>query len=79
MYKPWSRPIDFKRVFHSLQFNFLENIMPWLRRSNLWLPTMGRQREAKCYTKEFNGSQEAKGLWLLSSIRTKTRPFSVET
>ena len=21
--------------------------MPWLRRSNLWLPTMGSQREAK--------------------------------
>ena len=53
--------------------------MPWLRRSNLWLPTMGSQREPKCYTNEFNGSQEAKGLWLLSNIRTKTRPFSVET
>ena len=53
--------------------------MPWLQRSNLWLPTMGSQREAKCYTKEFNGSQEAKGLWLLSNIRTKTRLFSVET
>ena len=52
--------------------------MPWLRHSNLWLPTMGSQREAKCYTKEFNGSQEAKGLWSLS-IGTKTRPFSVET
>ena len=38
-----------------------------------------RQWEAKCYTKEFNGSQEAKGLWLLSNIRTKTRPFNVET
>ena len=53
--------------------------MPWLRRSNLWLPTMGSQREAKCYTKEFSGSQEAKGLWLLSNIGTKTRPFSIET
>ena len=53
--------------------------MPWLRRSNLWLPTMGSQREAKWYTKEFNGSQEAKGLWLLPDIRTKRRPFSVET
>ena len=42
-----------------------------------------RQWEAKgkpkCYTKEFNGSQEAKGLWWLSNIGTKTRPFSVET
>ena len=36
--------------------------MPWLGLSNLWLPTMGSQGEAKCYTKEFNGSQEAKGL-----------------
>ena len=53
--------------------------MPWLRRSNLWLPTMGSQREAKCYTKEFNGSQEAKGLLLLFNIRNKTRSFSVET
>ena len=52
--------------------------MPLLRRSNLWLATMGSQREAKCYIKEFNGRQEAKGLWLLSNIRTKTRPFSVE-
>ena len=53
--------------------------MLWLRRSNLWLPTIGSQREAKCYTKEFNGSQEAKDLWWLSNIGTKTRPFSVET
>ena len=53
--------------------------MPWLRRSNLWLPTMGSQKEATCYTKEVNGSPEAKGLWLLSNIRTKTRPLSVET
>ena len=27
---------------------------------------------------EMNGSQEAKGLWSLSNIRTKTRPFSVK-
>ena len=52
--------------------------MLWLRRSNLWLPEMGSQSEAKCYTKQFNGSQEAKGLWLLPNIRTKTRPFSVK-
>ena len=52
--------------------------MPWLRRSNLWVSTMGSQREAKCYTKEFNRRQETKGLWLLSYIRTKTGPFSVE-
>ena len=25
-----------------------------------------------------NGSQEAKGLWLLSNIRTKRRPLSVK-
>ena len=70
--KPRSRPIDFKRMFHSLQFNFIENFMPWLRLSNLWLLTMGSQGEAKgkprgsqgeakCYTKEFMGNQEAKG------------------
>ena len=53
--------------------------MPRLRRSNLWLATMGSQREAKCCTKEFNGRQERKGLWWLSNIGTKTRPFSVET
>ena len=35
--------------------------MHWLRLSNHWLLTMGSQGEAKCYTKEFNGSQEAKG------------------
>ena len=34
---------------------------------------MGSQGEAKCYTKEFNGSQEAKGLWWLNNILTKTR------
>ena len=53
--------------------------MPWLRRSSLWHPTMGSQREAQCYKKEFNRSQEAKSLWWLSNIRTKTGPFSVET
>ena len=53
--------------------------MSWLRRSNLWLPTMESQWKAKCYTKEFSGSQEAKGLWWLSNIGTKTRPFSIET
>ena len=53
--------------------------MPWLRRSNLWLPTMGSQREAKCYTKEFNGSQEAKGLWSYLIMVQKGDPFSVET
>ena len=37
-----------------------------------------RQWEAKCYTKEFNESQEPKGLWWLSNIGTKTRPFSIE-
>ena len=34
---------------------------------------MGSQREAKCYTKESNGSQEAKGLSWLNNIHTKTR------
>ena len=51
--------------------------MPWLRLSNLWLLTIGSQGEAKCYTEEFNGSQEAKGLWSLNNIRTKTRLFNV--
>ena len=51
--------------------------MPWLRLSNLWLLTVERQGEAKCYTKEFNGSQEAKGLWSLNNIRTKTRLLNV--
>ena len=77
MYNPWSRAIDLKRIFHSLQFNFIENFMLWFQRSNLWLLTMGSQREATCYTKELNGSHDAKGIWLLSNIRTKTRPFSV--
>ena len=53
--------------------------MSWLRRSNLWLPTMGSQREAKCYTEEFNGSPEAKGLWSYLIILQKRDPFSVET
>ena len=52
--------------------------MHWLRLSNLWLLTMGSQEEAKCYTKEFNGSQEAKGLWWLNNIRTKTRLLDVD-
>ena len=65
-------------MFHSLQFNFIENFMPWLRISNLWLLTMGSQGEAKGKTTEMNGSQEAKCLWWLSNIRTKTRPFSVK-
>ena len=47
--------------------------MPWLRLSNLWLQAMGSQGEAKCYTKEFNGSQEAKGLSWLNNICTKTK------
>ena len=47
MYNPWPRAIDFKRIFHSLQFNFIENFMLWFQRSNLWLLTMGSQREAK--------------------------------
>ena len=64
-------------MFHSLQFNFIENFMPWLRLWNLWLLTMGSQGEAKCYTKEFNGSQEAKGLWSQNNIRMKTRPLTV--
>ena len=51
--------------------------MPWLPFSNLWLPTMGSQEEAKCYTKEFNVRQEAKGLWSLNNIRTKTRLLNV--
>ena len=37
--------------------------MHWPQLSNRWLPTVGSQWEAKCYTKEFNGSQEAKGVW----------------
>ena len=36
--------------------------MHWLRFSNLWLPTIGSQGDAKCYAKEFNGSQGAKGI-----------------
>ena len=67
----------FERMFHSLQFNFIENFMHWLPFSNLWLLTIGSQGEAKCYTKEFNGSQEAKGLWSLNNIRTKTRLLNV--
>ena len=65
-------------MLHSLQFDFIENFMPWLRLSNLWLLTMGSQGEAKCYTKEFNGSQEAKGLWWRNNIRTKTRLLNVK-
>ena len=53
--------------------------MPWLRRSNFWLLTMGKQREAKCYTKKFNGTQEAKGLWSYVIMVQKRDPFSVET
>ena len=53
--------------------------MPWLPFSDIWLLTMGSQVEAQCYTKKLNGSREAKGLWLLSNIRTKMRPFSVGT
>ena len=45
--------------------------MPWLRGLNLWLLTIGSQGEANGKTIEMNGSQEAKGLWTLSSIRTK--------
>ena len=51
--------------------------MPWLRRSNLWLLTMEGQGEAKCYTKEFNGRQEDKGLWLQNNICTKARLLNV--
>ena len=29
-----------------------------------------QQWEAKCYTKEFNGSQQAKSLWWLFNIGT---------
>ena len=50
--------------------------MPWLRLSNLCLLTMGSQGEVNCYTKEFNGSQEAKGLWWLNNIRRK-RDYSM--
>ena len=53
--------------------------MPWLRRSNLWPPTMGNQRETNCYTKQFNGIQEAKGLCLLCHIHTKARTFRVKS
>ena len=52
--------------------------MLWLRLSHLWLLLMGSQGEAKCYTKEFNGRQEAKGLWSLNNIRTKTRVLNVK-
>ena len=52
--------------------------MPWLRLSNLWRLTMGSQGEAKCYTKEFDGSQETKGLWSQNNIRTKTRLLDVD-
>ena len=52
--------------------------MPWLRRLNLWLLTIGSQGEAKGKMIEMNGSQEAKSLWTLSNICTKTRPFSVK-
>ena len=51
--------------------------MHWLPFSNLWLLTMGSQGEAKCNTKEFNGSHEAKGLWSQNNIRTKTRLLNV--
>ena len=37
-----------------------------------------RQWEAKSETKKLNGSQEAKGLWSLTNIRTKTRPSDVK-
>ena len=52
--------------------------MLWLRVSNLWVLTMGSQGEAKGKTLEMNGSQEAKCLWWLFNIRTKTRSFSVK-
>ena len=38
---------------------------------------MGSQEKAKCYTKEFNGSQEAKGLWSQNNFCTKARLLNV--
>ena len=52
--------------------------MPWLALSDLWLLRMGSQGEAKSETKKLNESQEAKGLWSLTNIRTKTRPSDVK-
>ena len=46
-------------MFHSLQFNFIENLMPWLRFLNLWLLTMGSHGEAKGKPRGSQG--EAKG------------------
>ena len=43
----------------------------------LSLLTMGSQGEAKGYTKEFNGSQEAKGLWSENNFSTKTTLLNV--
>ena len=78
VYSLRSRPKYFEEIFHGLQLNFVENFQCWLAIFHLWLLTVRSQFEAKGRTIEMNGSQEAKGLWLLSNICMKTRPFSVK-
>ena len=79
MYNLLSKAIDLKRIFHSLQFNFIENFMLWFQRSNVWLLTIGSQGEAKGKRLEMNVSQDAKVYGRYLIMVQKRDPFSVET
>ena len=63
--------IETNALSDNISLIFIENFYAWLL-------IMRSQGEAKRETKKLNGSQEAKGLWSLTNIRTKTRPPDVK-